>query len=89
MQHPESDHSTKKTWSVEALAALGGPKLVYVREVLAGDLSGRVEGLDGIPANTKLYAVHAADGTPMAVVDNREMAFAGARQHDFEPVSVH
>jgi hypothetical protein len=78
-----------KTLTVEALAALGSPKLVYVREVLAGELSQTVEGLSGLPRDMKLYAVHAADGTPMAIVDNRETAFAGARQNDFEPVSVH
>ena len=35
------------------------------------------------------FAVHAADGTPMAMLDDREIAFATIRQHDMEPVSVH
>ncbi len=35
------------------------------------------------------YAIHATDGTELAVVNNREVAFATARQHDMEPVSVH
>ena len=35
------------------------------------------------------YSIHAADGTEMGVVENREIAFAAVRQHDLEPVSVH
>ena len=31
----------------------------------------------------------AADGTRMAVIPNRDLAFAVVRQNDMEPVSVH
>ena len=35
------------------------------------------------------FAVHAADGTEIAVFDARDVAFAACRQHDLEPVSLH
>jgi hypothetical protein len=35
------------------------------------------------------YAVHAADGTQMALIANRDLAFAVVRQNEMEPVSVH
>jgi hypothetical protein len=35
------------------------------------------------------YAIHAADGTEMGIVDDRDVAFAAVRQHDLEPLSVH
>lgn len=35
------------------------------------------------------YAVHAADGTELAICADRDVAFALLRQHDLEPVSVH
>jgi hypothetical protein len=35
------------------------------------------------------FAVHAADGTRLAVIADREAAFAAVRSHDLEPVSVH
>jgi len=35
------------------------------------------------------YSVHAANGQRMAVLDDRDAAFAGARQYDLEPQSVH
>lgn len=57
------------------LAALGLQEVAYVKPV-------RVEG------NTA-YAVHAADGTEMAVLADRDIAFAAIRQHDLRPVSVH
>lgn len=75
--------------SVEALRGLGAPKVVYIREVVAGDLQGEVDGIEDLAADTKLFSVHAADGTPMALVDEREAAFDAAREFDYEPVSVH
>ena len=36
-----------------------------------------------------LYAVHASDGARLALVSDRETAFAAARQNDMKPVSVH
>jgi hypothetical protein len=35
------------------------------------------------------YAVHAADGTEIAVMADRDIAFAAIRQNDLRPVSVH
>ena len=35
------------------------------------------------------FAIHAADGQEMAVMADREVAFATVRQNDLEPVSVH
>ena len=61
--------------------------LVYVRPVnvadLPEDVQAKAQGFD------HLYAVHNADGTPMALVRDREMAFVVARQNDLTPVSVH
>ena len=35
------------------------------------------------------FSVHAADGTPLAIIGDRDTAFAAVRNHDLEPVSVH
>ena len=37
----------------------------------------------------RAYAIHAADGTALALVKDRDVAFAAVRQHELEPVSVH
>lgn len=56
-------------------AAYGVHELAYVKPVTAED---------GIS-----FAIHAADGTPLAVLETRELAFAVVRQNDMEPVSAH
>jgi hypothetical protein len=58
-----------------ALAVLGLPYLAYVKPVT----------VNGVAA----YAVHTADGDRLGVLADRDVAFAAARQHDLEPVSVH
>ncbi len=35
------------------------------------------------------YSIHAADGTEMGLVSDREVAIAAVRQHELEPLSVH
>lgn len=77
----------------EAFAALGGPNLVYVREisgaeVIASSPVDAVEGFDLQPEQT-LYAVHGADGSRLAIVTDRDTAYAAARAHELVPVSVH
>jgi len=57
------------------LAQLGVSQLAYVKPVI-------VEG-------RAAYAIHAADGTPMAVTDDREVAVAAIQQHEMVPASVH
>ncbi|MBV8398461.1 MAG: DUF1150 family protein [Acetobacteraceae bacterium] len=41
--------------------------------------------VNGAPA----FAIHAADGTPMAVTGERDVAVAAIQQHDMQVVSVH
>ena len=74
-------------------AALGGPDLVYVREVTASELMATlphdiVRGFDLEPDQT-LYAVHRANGERLAVLSDRDSAFAAALTHELRPVSVH
>ncbi len=67
--------SELKSMTPEAFAYLGAPALAYVKEVK----------VEGEPA----FAVHAADGTAIAIFDNRDYAFAAAKQNDLDAVSVH
>ena len=57
------------------LMQLGVSELAYVKPVF-------VEG-------SRAYAIHAADGSPMAVTDDCEVAMAAIRQHEMEPALVH
>jgi hypothetical protein len=60
--------------------------IVYVKGVRAEDLP---EGIE-IPAGiSTLYAIHGENGEQLALVGDRKVAFAVARQNSFTPVSVH
>jgi hypothetical protein len=61
--------------SDEQLAKLGVSQIAYVKPVV-------VDGVQG-------FAIHAADGTAMAVAGDRDVALAAIRQHEMFPVSVH
>jgi len=64
-----------------------------VRAIRAADLmeDAHVEVGPGVDLNPDqiLYAVHGADGERLAVMLDRETAFAAAAAHELEPVSVH
>ncbi|MCA0941267.1 DUF1150 domain-containing protein [Yangia mangrovi] len=62
-------------------------RIVYVRSVEVSDLPEDVQSQVG--DQTRLYAVHRADGERLALVRDRGLAFALARQNDLAPVTVH
>ncbi len=65
----------------------GNIRLVYVRPVRVEDLPAEVQAHAG--GLTTIYALHDATGDRIALVADREMAFALARQNDMAPVNVH
>jgi hypothetical protein len=61
--------------SAQQLQALGMAQMAYVKPVV----------VDGEAA----FAIHAADGTPMALAGDCDVAFAAIRQHEMMPILVH
>jgi len=61
--------------SGDQLARLGVQQIAYVKAVM----------MNGMVA----YAIHAADGTQMAVADNRDVAIAAVHQHEMLASLVH
>lgn len=69
-------------------------KLCYVRPVYAHEVREEIDedASDMVAAfsdDSILYALHADDGSRIALMSDREIAFAAARQHEMTPVSVH
>lgn len=62
-------------------------QIVYVRPVAVADLPDEVQ--DQAVGLEVLYAVHRPNGERLALVRDRQMAFALARQNDLAPVNVH
>lgn len=65
----------KKKFSTSDLSNFGLEDLAYIKVVK----------VDGHVA----HAIHAADGTPLTVVNDRSLAFATVSQHDMQALSVH
>ena len=61
--------------SPRAFKALGIEEIAYVKPIV--DDTGST------------YAIHAADGTLLAIAEDRLVAFATIRDNDLEPVSLH
>ena len=75
--------------SREALALLGGGKIAYVKPIRSEDVQKHFPQAPELAAGTLLYALHAADGTPIMLTDSREAAIANAWSNELEAVSVH
>jgi hypothetical protein len=75
--------------SPEALALLGGGKIAYVKTIRSEDVASLFPQAPQIAPGLKLFALHAADGTPIMLTDTRKSAVANAWSHELEAVSVH
>ena len=75
--------------SLEALAGLGGGKIAYIKSIRSEDVRTLFPQAPQLAPGLKLFALHAADGTPIMVTDSRESAVANAWDHELETVSVH
>ena len=73
----------------DALAHLGDGRLAYVKMIRSEDVARLFPQAPQIAPGIKLFALHAADGTPIVLTDTREAAVANAWSHELEPVSVH
>jgi hypothetical protein len=79
----------RSTMSEQAFAILGGDKIAYVKPVRSEDVHRLYPQAPEMEPGMHLFALHAADGTPILVTDTREAAIANAMTHELETVSVH
>ena len=75
--------------SLEALAQLGDGEIAYVKTIRSEDVHTLFPQVPEIQPGLKLFALHAADGTPIMLTDSREVAIANAMSQQLETVSVH
>ena len=75
--------------SPEALAQLGDGEIAYVKTIRSEDVHTLFPQVPEIEPGLKLFALHAADGTPIMLTDSREAAIANAASQQLEMVSVH
>jgi hypothetical protein len=75
--------------SPETLATLGEGHIAYVKQIRSEDVPGLFPQAPHLAPGLKLFALHAADGTPIMLTDSREAAIANAWSNELETVSVH
>ena len=75
--------------SLETLEHLGEGHIAYVKQIRSEDVPGLFPEAPRIAPGLKLFALHAADGTPIMLTDSREAAIANAWSQELETVSVH
>ena len=75
--------------SAQDFAVLGGGKIAYVKPIRSEDVHSLYPEAPEMQPGVRLFALHAADGTPILVTDSREAAVANAWTHRLETVSVH
>src|SRR4051794_21374276 len=89
MNQNTSQTTTTSTISPEALAHLGDGEIAYVKTIRSEDVPSLFPQAPELEPGIKLFALHAADGTPIMLTDSREAAIASASSHELQTVSVH
>lgn len=75
--------------SPEDLALLGGGALGYIREIETQEAKRLLGSQARVAANSKLFCLYNADGTPVSISGTREAAVGSAFEHELMPMSVH
>jgi hypothetical protein len=71
-----------KGLSAHDFLRIGMDEIAYVRSV-------SLKGPSEVGADKEAYAVYAADGTQLSVLDSMDMAMATMRHNDLLPVTLH
>lgn len=71
------------------LARLGDGQVAYIRAMTSAQARRMFPTIKGLPRGMDLFALHAADGTPIALTDSRQAAVGHAIDGELEIASVH
>lgn len=66
------------------LAKLGDGKVAYIKMMTSDEAKEAFPSIEGLPAGINVYALHGADGTPLALTDSRQAAIGHARGDELE-----
>jgi hypothetical protein len=73
----------------KAFAMLGENRFAYVKEVRSEDVAFLYPEAPRFVQGLSLFALHAADGKPIAIAASRAAAVADAESYQLETMSVH
>jgi len=70
-------------------AKLGGGEVAYIKSMTTDEAMRLYPTIKGLPRNIHVFALHAADGTPIALTDSRQAAIGHAIGDKLEVASLH
>lgn len=73
----------------DELAAIGDGEIAYIREMTSSEAMAAFPNIDDLPEGINLFALHGADGQPIALTDDRGVAIEHAISDDLEIATVH
>ena len=71
------------------LARLGDGQVAYIKTLSSDEALQMYPAIEDLPRGISLFALHAADGTPIALTDTRQAALSHAMDGELEIASLH
>jgi hypothetical protein len=81
--------TAKSSISAEAFAGFGGGRIAYVRPLKPSVAKALFPQMPQVAPDLELWALLAADGTPIMLADSREAVELNAHENDLEMLSIH
>ncbi len=79
-------NTTRINFSEKDFASLGAGEVGYIRKMKSEDLTSRFPALSQIAPGLDVWALFAADGTPIILSDQRSAVLEGASDNELVPV---
>jgi hypothetical protein len=80
--------SEKSLMTPETFAGLGGGRIAYVRPLKADEARGMFPSMPPVAPGLELWALLAADGSPIMLADSREAVLMNANENALETMSL-
>ena len=71
------------------LAKLGDGQVAYIRMMSSDEAHRMFPSVTGLPDGSNIFALHSADGTPLALTDSRQAAMGHAMGDQLVIASIH
>ena len=71
------------------LAKLGDGEVAYIRMMTSDEAQKMFPTITGLPDGSNIFALHSADGTPLALTDSRQAAVGHALGDQLVVASIH
>lgn len=82
-------HYRALVMSQREFASLGGGEVAYIRPMTTDEAMRLYPAVKGLPSGIAVFALHAADGTPLALTDSHQAAIGHAKSDKLQVASLH